>query len=104
MFSPPHSPSLQTPIASPSTSHPSLSTPMSTDSPLSVAQSPPSENTISVHDDNLQVVDLEALTPSSSAGKRPIEIVATTDSLEWFSSKGGVVSATLKIPKMKNLE
>ncbi|CAI9271211.1 unnamed protein product [Lactuca saligna] len=52
-----------------------------------------------VHDDNLEVVDLEALTPSSSAGKRPIEIVATTDSLEWSSSKGGVVSATFKIQK-----
>ncbi|CAH1418094.1 unnamed protein product [Lactuca virosa] len=62
------------------------------------------ENIVSVHDDNLEVVDLEALIPSSSARKRPIEIVATTDSLEWSFSKGGVVPDTLKIPKMEKLE
>nr|KAJ0205901.1 hypothetical protein LSAT_V11C500236140 [Lactuca sativa] len=43
---------------------------------------PNKENTNSVHDDNLDVVDLEAVTPSSSTGKRPIEIDANTDSLE----------------------
>ncbi|CAH1446828.1 unnamed protein product [Lactuca virosa] len=43
---------------------------------------PNKENTNSVHDDNLDVVDLEAVTPSSSMGKRPIEIDANTDCLE----------------------
>nr|KAJ0214266.1 hypothetical protein LSAT_V11C400175370 [Lactuca sativa] len=35
-----------------------------------------------VHGDNLEVVDLEAVTLSSSVDKRLIDIVATTDSLE----------------------
>nr|KAJ0205916.1 hypothetical protein LSAT_V11C500282810 [Lactuca sativa] len=50
------------------------------------------ENTVSVHDDNLEVVDLEALIPSSSTGKRPIEITATTNSLDWSSLKDGGVT------------
>lgn len=57
------------------------------------------ENIVSVHDDNLEAVDLEALISSSSARKHPIGIVATTYSLEWSSSKGGVISDTLKIQK-----
>nr|KAJ0202591.1 hypothetical protein LSAT_V11C500262990 [Lactuca sativa] len=65
---------------------------------------PNKENTDSGHDDNLDVVDLEASTPSSSTGKRLIEIDANTDSLEWSSSKGGVVLATLRIPNMEKLE
>nr|KAJ0202543.1 hypothetical protein LSAT_V11C500292180 [Lactuca sativa] len=40
------------------------------------------ENIVSVHDDNLEAVDLEALISSSSARKHPIGIVATTYSLE----------------------
>lgn len=55
---------------------------------------------VSVHGDNVDVVDLEAVTPSTLAGKRPIEIVASTDSFECSSSKPG----TLKIPKMEKLE
>ncbi|CAH1445070.1 unnamed protein product [Lactuca virosa] len=62
------------------------------------------ENTNSVHDDNLDVVDLEAVTPSSSTGKRPIEIDANTDSLEWSSSKTRAVQDTLKIPKLEKLD
>ncbi|CAH1432510.1 unnamed protein product [Lactuca virosa] len=62
------------------------------------------ENTNSVHDDNLDVVDLEAVTPSSSTGKRPIEIDANADSLEWSSSKTCVVRDTLKIPKLEKLD
>ncbi|XP_052627211.1 uncharacterized protein LOC122197556 [Lactuca sativa] len=65
---------------------------------------PNKENTNSVHDDNLDVVDLEAVTPSSSTGKLPIEIVANTDSLEWSSSKTCVVQDTLKIPKLEKLD
>ncbi|CAH1420694.1 unnamed protein product [Lactuca virosa] len=62
------------------------------------------ENTNSVHDDNLDVVDLEAVTPSSSTGKRPIEIDANADSLEWSSSKTCAVRDTLKIPKLEKLD
>ncbi|CAH1422718.1 unnamed protein product [Lactuca virosa] len=65
---------------------------------------PNKENTNYVHDDNLDVVDLEAVTPSSSMGKRPIEIDANTDCLEWSSSKTGVVRDTLKIPKLEKLD
>nr|KAJ0202995.1 hypothetical protein LSAT_V11C500233440 [Lactuca sativa] len=65
---------------------------------------PNKENTNSVHDDNLDVVDLEAVTPSSSTGKRPIEIDANNDSLEWSSSKTCVVRDTLKIPKLEKLD
>ncbi|CAH1445074.1 unnamed protein product [Lactuca virosa] len=65
---------------------------------------PNKENTNSVHDDNLDVVDLEAVTPSSSTGKRPIEIDANTDSLEWSSSKTRAVRDTLKIPKLEKLD
>nr|KAJ0218007.1 hypothetical protein LSAT_V11C300152570 [Lactuca sativa] len=61
---------------------------------------PNKENTNSVHDDNLDIVDLEAVTPSSGTGKRPIEIDANTDSLEWSSSKTCAVRDTLKIPKL----
>nr|KAJ0216694.1 hypothetical protein LSAT_V11C300154860 [Lactuca sativa] len=49
-----------------------------------------------------KVVDLESLTPSPNAGTHPIDIVATTDSLEWFSSKPGAGPTTLKIPKMES--
>nr|KAJ0221995.1 hypothetical protein LSAT_V11C200094910 [Lactuca sativa] len=65
---------------------------------------PNKENTNSMHDDNLDVVDLEAITPSSSTRKRPIEIDANTDSLEWYSSKTRVVRDTLKIPKLEKLD
>nr|KAJ0199027.1 hypothetical protein LSAT_V11C600319000 [Lactuca sativa] len=62
------------------------------------------ENTNSVHDNNLDVVDLEAVTPSSSTRKRPIEIDANTDSLEWSSSRTRAVRDTLKIPKLEKLD
>ncbi|CAI9261365.1 unnamed protein product [Lactuca saligna] len=65
---------------------------------------PNKENTDVVHHDNIDVVDLEALTPSSSMGKRHIQIDANTNSLEWSSSKTGVVPSTLKIPKLKKLD
>ncbi|CAI9270623.1 unnamed protein product [Lactuca saligna] len=65
---------------------------------------PNKENTNSVHDDNLDVVDLEVVTPSSSTGKRPIEIDANTDSLEWSSSKTCAVRDTLKIPKLEKFD
>ncbi|CAH1440220.1 unnamed protein product [Lactuca virosa] len=65
---------------------------------------PNKENTNYVHDGNLDVVDLEAATPSSSTGKRPIEIDANTDSLEWSSSKIGAVRSTLKIPKLEKFD
>ncbi|CAI9288415.1 unnamed protein product [Lactuca saligna] len=52
---------------------------------------PNKENTNSVHDDNLDVVELEVVTPSSSTGKRLIEIDANSDSLEWSSSKTRIV-------------
>ncbi|CAI9264161.1 unnamed protein product [Lactuca saligna] len=65
---------------------------------------PNKENTNSVHDHNLDVVDLEAVTPSSSMGKRPIEIDANNESLEWSSSKTYVVRDTLKIPKLEKLD
>nr|KAJ0195625.1 hypothetical protein LSAT_V11C700346310 [Lactuca sativa] len=61
---------------------------------------PNKENTNYVHDDIIDVVDLEALTPSSCTGKRHIQIDANTNSLEWSSSKTGVVPFTLKIPKL----
>ncbi|CAI9284982.1 unnamed protein product [Lactuca saligna] len=61
---------------------------------------PNKENTNSMHDDNLDVVDLEAVTPSSSTGKRSIEIDANTDSLEWSSSKTCAVRDTLEDPKV----
>ncbi|CAH1425040.1 unnamed protein product [Lactuca virosa] len=62
------------------------------------------EKSDSVHGDNLEVVDLESLTPSPNAGKRPIDIVATTDSLELSSSKAGAGPTALKIPKMEIFE
>ncbi|CAH1440768.1 unnamed protein product [Lactuca virosa] len=62
------------------------------------------DNTDSMHDDNLDVVDLEASTPSSSTGKRLIGIDANTYSLEWTSSKTGAIPATLKIPKLEKLD
>ncbi|CAH1448680.1 unnamed protein product [Lactuca virosa] len=58
------------------------------------------DNIDSVHDDNLAVVDLEALTPSSSTGKRPISIDANTESLEWSSSKISACSSYLEDPKV----
>ncbi|XP_023745749.2 uncharacterized protein LOC111893894 [Lactuca sativa] len=54
--------------------------------------------------DNLDVVDLEVVTPSSSTGKRPIEIDTNTDSLEWSSSKTRAIRDTLKIPKLEKLD
>ncbi|CAI9280995.1 unnamed protein product [Lactuca saligna] len=62
------------------------------------------ENINFVHDDNLDVVDLKVVTPSSSTGKGPIEIDANTDSLEWSSSKTRAVRDTLKIPKLEKLD
>ncbi|CAH1452840.1 unnamed protein product [Lactuca virosa] len=65
---------------------------------------PNKDTTDFVHDDNLDVVDLEALTSSSSTGKRPISINANTDSLEWSSSKTSAIPATLNIPKLEKLD
>ncbi|CAH1432477.1 unnamed protein product [Lactuca virosa] len=50
------------------------------------------------------IINDNALTPSSSMGKRPIEIDVNTDSLEWSSTKTGVVSSILKIPKLEKLD
>ncbi|CAH1427812.1 unnamed protein product [Lactuca virosa] len=47
-------------------------------------------------------IDLDDLTPTTTSVKRPIEIVTTTESFEWSSSKDRVVAPTLKIPKWKN--
>ncbi|CAH1416021.1 unnamed protein product [Lactuca virosa] len=62
------------------------------------------EKSDSVHSDNLEVVDLEVVTLSSSADKRPIDIVATTDSLEWSPSKVCAHPTTLKILKIEKFE
>ncbi|CAH1426927.1 unnamed protein product [Lactuca virosa] len=59
------------------------------------------EKSVSVEGDNINVFDLDAVTTSL---KCPIEIVSTTESFEWSSSKDGVAPHTLKIPKMKKLE
>ncbi|CAH1433468.1 unnamed protein product [Lactuca virosa] len=62
------------------------------------------EKSLSVKGDNINVVDLDAVTPTTTSLKRPIEIVTTTESFEWSSSKDGVAPHTLKIPKMEKLE
>ncbi|CAI9299639.1 unnamed protein product [Lactuca saligna] len=65
---------------------------------------PNKDNIDSMHDDNLDVVDLEASTPSSTMGKCPISIDANIDSFEWSSSKTDAIPATLKIPKLEKLD
>ncbi|CAI9272461.1 unnamed protein product [Lactuca saligna] len=65
---------------------------------------PNKDTTDYVHDDNLDIVGLEALTLSSSTGKRPISNDANTYSLEWSSSKNGVIPANLKIPKLEKFD
>ncbi|CAH1431866.1 unnamed protein product [Lactuca virosa] len=62
------------------------------------------EKSVSVEGDNINVVDLDAVTPTTTSLKRPIEIVTTTELSEWSSSKDGVAPHTLKIPKMEKLE
>ncbi|CAH1433532.1 unnamed protein product [Lactuca virosa] len=62
------------------------------------------EKSVSVEGDNINVVDLDAVTPTTTSLKRPIEIITTTESFEWSSSKDGVAPHTLKIPKMEKLE
>nr|KAJ0212478.1 hypothetical protein LSAT_V11C400195910 [Lactuca sativa] len=62
------------------------------------------EKSVSVEGDNINVVDLHAVTPTTTSLKRPIEIVTTTESFKWSSSKDGVAPHTLKIPKMEKLE
>nr|KAJ0217447.1 hypothetical protein LSAT_V11C300142060 [Lactuca sativa] len=58
-------------------------------------------NNIFVEGGNINVVDLDAVTPTTTSLKRPIEIVTTTESFEWSSSRDGVSPHTLKIPKME---
>nr|KAJ0218177.1 hypothetical protein LSAT_V11C300141560 [Lactuca sativa] len=58
----------------------------------------------SVEGDNINVVDLDAVTSTTTSLKRPIEIVTTTESFEWSSSKDVVSPHTLKIPKKEKLE
>nr|KAJ0223431.1 hypothetical protein LSAT_V11C200100110 [Lactuca sativa] len=60
------------------------------------------EKSVSVEGDNINVVDLDAVTPTTTSLKRPIEIVTTTELFEWSSSKDSVAPHTLKIPKMEN--
>ncbi|CAH1443672.1 unnamed protein product [Lactuca virosa] len=62
------------------------------------------EKSVSIKGDNINVVDLDAVTPTTTSLKRPIDIVTTTESFEWSSSKDGVATHTLKIPKMEKLE
>ncbi|CAH1439145.1 unnamed protein product [Lactuca virosa] len=62
------------------------------------------EKSVSVEGDNINVVDLDVVTPTTTSLKRPTEIVTTTESFEWSSSKDGVAPHTLKIPKMEKLE
>ncbi|CAH1441504.1 unnamed protein product [Lactuca virosa] len=62
------------------------------------------EKSVSVEGDNINGVDLDAVTPTTTSLKRPIEIVITTESFEWSSSKDGVAPNTLKIPKIEKLE
>ncbi|KAL7616289.1 hypothetical protein Lser_V15G01848 [Lactuca serriola] len=59
---------------------------------------------VSVEGDNINVVALDAVIPITTSMKHPIEIVTTTKSFEWSSSKDGVAPHTLKIPKMEKLE
>ncbi|CAI9261529.1 unnamed protein product [Lactuca saligna] len=62
------------------------------------------EKSVSVEGDNINVVDIDPVTPTTTSLKCPIEIVTTTESFEWSSSKDGVAPHTLKIPKMEKLE
>nr|KAJ0217173.1 hypothetical protein LSAT_V11C300155850 [Lactuca sativa] len=62
------------------------------------------ENSVYVECDNINVVDFDAVTPTTTSLKRPIKIVTTTESFEWSSSKAGVAPHTLKIPKMEKIE
>ncbi|CAH1439859.1 unnamed protein product [Lactuca virosa] len=59
------------------------------------------EKSVSIEGDNINVLDLDAVTPTTTSLKRPIEIVTTTESFEWSSSKDGVAPHTLKIQKME---
>nr|KAJ0220664.1 hypothetical protein LSAT_V11C200056600 [Lactuca sativa] len=60
------------------------------------------ENSVSVEGDNINGVDLDVVTPTTTSLKRPIEIVTTTKLFECSSSKDGVAPDTLKIPKIKS--
>ncbi|CAH1443944.1 unnamed protein product [Lactuca virosa] len=62
------------------------------------------DKSVSIDVDNIDVVDLDAVTPTTTSIKQPIEIVTTTESFEWSSSKDGVVAPILKIPKMEKME
>ncbi|CAH1436148.1 unnamed protein product [Lactuca virosa] len=62
------------------------------------------DKSVSVDGDNIDVVDLDVVTPTSTSVKKPIKIVTTTESFEWSSSKDGVAAPILKIPKMEKLE
>nr|KAJ0223709.1 hypothetical protein LSAT_V11C200086030 [Lactuca sativa] len=62
------------------------------------------EKSVSVEGDNINVVYLDAVTPTSTSLKCPIEIATTIESFEWSSSKEGVAPHTLKIQKMEKLE
>ncbi|CAI9277013.1 unnamed protein product [Lactuca saligna] len=62
------------------------------------------EKSVFVEGDNINVVDLDAMTSTTILPKRPIEIVSTIESFEWSSSKGGVAPHTLKIPKTEKLK
>nr|KAJ0223980.1 hypothetical protein LSAT_V11C200095440 [Lactuca sativa] len=61
------------------------------------------DKSVSVDGDNIDVIDLDAVTLTTTSVKRPIEIFTTTESFEWSSSKDGVVAPILKISKMENL-
>ncbi|CAH1429008.1 unnamed protein product [Lactuca virosa] len=61
------------------------------------------DKSVLVDGDNVDIVDLDAVTPTTTSVKRPIEIVTTTESFEWSSSKDGVATPILKIPKMDKL-